>query len=206
MTNPNILFFILLPLIFSPNSEFLRFARGGKRRVHIPDDLHDVIDDEEDDDWKQWGKKSTPAFEGPHPSELEHMDMWQIQDLMMKQKTGPVFGFVKLRLGVHRTKDMVAEMAMKWTKVFRTGSVDIRFTGVDTNTIMFTLQNGRQSMELKEFILEEEEAYEIKIGDNIFRRPGDPPFEELVLKLQNEKDNVNETTASKVDEHQKEEL
>ncbi|WCJ22770.1 hypothetical protein M5689_004839 [Euphorbia peplus] len=200
MAHPNILIFILLPLIFSPSFEFLRFARGGKRKVHISDDLHDVVDDEEDEAWKQWGKKSKASFDGPQPSELENMDIRQIQDVMMSQQTGLVFGFVKLQLDARRTKDMVAEIAMKWTKVLRTGAVDIRFTGVDTSTIMFTLQNGRQSLELREFILNEPEAYEIKIGDNIFRRPGDPPFEELFEKLQSGKDN------SKVDEHLKEEL
>lgn len=40
-------------------------------------------------------------------------------------------------------------------------------------------------MQLKEFILNEaEEAYEVKIGDQVFRRPGDPPLEDV---LRNEK-------------------
>lgn len=41
-------------------------------------------------------------------------------------------------------------------------------------------------LQLKEFLLEHEEAYEIKIGDQLFRRPGDPPFEEVFEKFQNE--------------------
>ncbi|CAL9007306.1 unnamed protein product, partial [Prunus brigantina] len=42
----------------------------------------------------------------------------------------------------------------------------------------------------EEFVLNQPEAYEIKIGDQVFRRPGDPPLEEVVEKLQNEKKRV----------------
>lgn len=41
--------------------------------------------------------------------------------------------------------------------------------------------------QLKEFILNEPEAYEVKIGDQVFRRPGDPPLEEVIEMLRNEK-------------------
>lgn len=36
---------------------------------------------------------------------------------------------------------MVAEFAMKWTHVLRTGAVGVRFMGVDLNTIMFNLES-----------------------------------------------------------------
>lgn len=36
---------------------------------------------------------------------------------------------------------MVAELAMKWTQVLRTGAVGIRFMGVDLNTIMFNMES-----------------------------------------------------------------
>lgn len=36
-------------------------------------------------------------------------------------------------------------------------------------------------------MLDQEEAYEIKLGDQAFRRPGDPPLEEVVEKLHEEK-------------------
>ena len=54
--------------------------------------------------------------------------------------------------------------------------------------------------QLKEFILEQPDAYEVKIGDYIYRRPGDPPLEEVIEKLQSEKgDSPNS-------EHEKDEL
>lgn len=88
-----LLFFLLLSL----NSYF---ALAGKRTVHIPDELDDVFDDEEDDAWKEWGKKSPPSFA---PSDFTKLDDSQIQEEMMKRHTGPVIGFVKLQFGVRRT-------------------------------------------------------------------------------------------------------
>lgn len=43
------------------------------------------------------------------------------------------------------------------------------------------------SLQLKEFLLDQPEAYEIKIGDQAFRRPGDPPLEEVLEMLHKEK-------------------
>jgi len=43
--------------------------------------------------------------------------------------------------------------------------------------------------QLKEFILSQAEAYEFKIGDQVFRRPGDPPLDQVLEKLQKEKSN-----------------
>lgn len=45
--------------------------------------------------------------------------------------------------------------------------------------------------QLKKFLLEQEEAYEINIGDQLFRRPGDPPFDE-VLEIEEEKSRHSE--------------
>lgn len=100
-----LLLILVLPLIFTKNGEFVRFAEGGKRRIHITDDLDDVVDDEEDEAWKEWGKKSTPSsdFDLP-PNDLSKMELSEIQSEMMKRHSGPVFGFVKLRLGVKRTQ------------------------------------------------------------------------------------------------------
>ncbi|XP_050203551.1 uncharacterized protein LOC126653656 [Mercurialis annua] len=213
MANHNILIslLLLLHLIFvSYDGHFFRLAEGGKRRIHITDDVDDVIDDEEDEAWKEWGKKSTASSDNddPPPSDLSNMDIAQIQELMTKQHhSGPVFGFVKLRLGVRRTPDMVTGIALKWTKVLRTGALEVKFNGVDTSTIMFTMEKGRQAMELKEFILNQPEAYEIKIGDQIYRRPGDPPLEEVIEKLRSKEREADATTpSSKGEEHPKEEL
>ncbi|KAA8516066.1 hypothetical protein F0562_019245 [Nyssa sinensis] len=203
----SLLFLFLLAIILAQHSKTVRFAEGGKRRIHITDDLDDVVDDEEDEVWKEWGKKSTPSkpeFDPP-PLDFSNMELSEIQAEMMKRQSGPAYGFVKLQLGVRRTPEIVSEIAMKWTKLSRTGSIEVRFMGVDPSTIMFTMEKGQDYSELKEFVLNQPEAYEIKIGDQVFRRPGDPPLEEVVEKLQRER-NKSDDTSPLEDEDQKDEL
>lgn len=199
---------LLLTIILIGTSQFSQFAEGGgKRRIHITDDLADVIDDEEDEGWKQWGKKSSKSEFDPPPTDFSGMDLPQIQAEMMKRQFGPVFGFVKLRLGdVKRTPDMVSDIAMKWSKLSRTGAIETKFTGFDLGTIMLTMQRGQDSLELKEFVLNQPEAYEIKIGDQVFRRPGDPPFEEVLEKLRSNSEKTDNTSTVDDDGHQKDEL
>ncbi|PON92104.1 Mesoderm development candidate [Trema orientale] len=194
MTTPFSSLFPLLFLLLLLTSSLI-FAEG---KIHITDDLDDVVDDEEDESWKEWGKKSAPSShdDDPNPSDLNKMDMSQIQAEIAKRQSGPVFGFVKLRLGVKRTREMVSETAMQWTKVLKTGAVEAKFMGVDLSTIMFTMERGQDVSELKEFVFDQPEAYEVKIGDQVFRRPGDPPLEEVVEELQKKKKKTGPTTQS----------
>lgn len=200
LSQAHYLLLILFLTIVYENIRGVRFAAALNRRVHISDDLDDVIDEEEDEAWKEWGKQSTtsPEFDPP-PSDLAAMDPSQIQAEMMKRQSGPLFGFVKLRFGVRRSPDMVAEIAMKWTKILRTGAIETKFMGVDSSTVMFTMEKRRDAEELKEFLLNQPEAYEIKIGDQVFRRPGDPPLEEVLETLHSKTNEADK-------EHLKEEL
>ncbi|GAB4861724.1 hypothetical protein Ancab_036978 [Ancistrocladus abbreviatus] len=196
----------LILLHLTHTSRFIGLAdAGGKRRVNIPDDLDDVIDDEEDEEWKNWGKKSTPppSFDIP-PSDLDKMDISQIQAEMSKHQTGPVFGFVKLKLGVQRSPKSVSEIAMKWTKVLKTGGIELKFTGIDLSTIMFTMERGQDAEELKDFILEQPDAYEVKIGNQVFRRPGDPPLEEIIEMLHRDKDKADDASPMEHNGHREE--
>ncbi|KAL9315002.1 hypothetical protein ACSQ67_016003 [Phaseolus vulgaris] len=102
--------------------------------------------------------------------------------------------------------DMVAEFAMKWTYVLRTGAVGVRFMGVDPNTLMFNLESIKDLEELKEYVLDQPEAYEIKMGDQFFRRPGDPPLDEVIEKLNSEKTKADNTHTEEIDRNDKTEL
>lgn len=42
-------------------------------------------------------------------------------------------------------------------------------------------------LQVKDFVLSQDEAYEFKLGNAAFRRPGDPPLEAVLDKLQTEK-------------------
>ncbi|KAI3875565.1 hypothetical protein MKW92_037171 [Papaver armeniacum] len=192
-SSPCIIFiFVTLLVATQTVGNFIKVAEGGK--ISIPDELDDVIDDEEDEEWKNWGKKKPSKKEFDPPKlDLSNMEFSEIQSEMMKRHTGPSFGFVKLRLGGanRRTPDMVSEIAMKWSKVMKTGSIDVKFMGVDISTIMFTMEKGQDIMELIEFVLSQSEAYEVKIGDQVHRRPGDPPLEEVMEKIRSHKENAN---------------
>lgn len=43
---------------------------------------------------------------------------------------------------------MVAELAMKWTHVLRTGALGIKFMGVDLNTVMFNMESMKDLEEV----------------------------------------------------------
>ncbi|KAM3287474.1 putative protein isoform X1 [Capsicum chacoense] len=197
-----ILLYSLLLLIATETGNIYRFANGAQRTIQVSDDLDDVVDDEEDEAWREWGrKKSTSSDFVPPPRDFSKMSPSEIQAEMMKRQLGPVFGFVKLRVGTHRTTEKVTEIAMRWTKLARTGAIEAKFMSIDVSTIMFTMEKGQDSIELKEFLLGQPEAYEIKLGDQLFRRPGDPPFEEAFEKIQSEKSKVDHTSSKKKNRH-----
>jgi hypothetical protein len=78
----------------------------GAKRAPIPDDLRDVIDEEEDDEWRQY---RVPSSRGPGrgdgpPPDLSRMDPAALQAELLRGQTGPSFGFVKLRPGTTRSR------------------------------------------------------------------------------------------------------
>lgn len=82
---------------------FIRAAEG-KKRTSIPDDLANVVDEEEDEQWKEWGKtttkkSSTVDFDSPPLDyDFSKLNHDEIQNEMFKRFVGPAFGFIKLRL------------------------------------------------------------------------------------------------------------
>ncbi|KAL4562687.1 hypothetical protein LXL04_026717 [Taraxacum kok-saghyz] len=185
--NFRLLFFLLL-LIASGNIG----VGGTKKRVHIPDELDDVNDNEEDEAWIEWGQKKKMTVEefDPPPENFSDLDFSQMQNEVLKRQVGQAYGFVKLRLTDHRTPDMVSDIAAKWTQLARTGALGVTFMGFDITTVMFTLQNAQNTIEFRDFLLDQPEAYEIKMGDQFFRRPGDPPFDD-VKKVYGDKNKID---------------
>ncbi|KAG0454388.1 hypothetical protein HPP92_025692 [Vanilla planifolia] len=179
-------------------------AAAGNRRVSVPDDLSDVVDNEEDEEWKKWGQKATRSEDTLPPPDFSKMNPAEIQVEMMKRLTGPAFGFVKLKPDVSRSRDDVPMIAMRWSKVIKTGSVEARFMAIDRSTMMFTMERGQDLEEFKEFVLSQPEAYELKIGEQLFRRAGDPPFEEVIDRLNRMGDNLH--TREKEPRHVNDEL
>ena len=162
----------------------------GAKRAAIPDDLRDVVDDEEDEEWRHWGAGSG-ARDVPDrpPPDLSRMDPAALRAEILRGHGGPSLGFVKLRPGGGRAREEVAGIATRWSNVLRTGSVAAKFVAVDLGTLMFTMERGRDMRELKEFILGQPEAYEFKVGDQFFRRPGDPPLDQVIEMLRKQTKN-----------------
>ncbi|KAL3689253.1 hypothetical protein R1sor_015562 [Riccia sorocarpa] len=165
-------------------------VEAGKRRVHIPDDLADVVDNEEDDDWKQWGKPTTIRGSeiGPPPAFTDGMDVRDYQRELIKREFGPSMGFAKLRIDVPRELDEAPRIATKWADLLKTGSINCHIVAVDRSTIMFTIPNGQDALEVKDFVLSQPEAYEFRLGQSTFRRPGDPELEVVVERMKRERE------------------
>lgn len=99
MANPSMALFLLLTVAIGTGKLYQFAEGGGKRRIHITDDLDDVVDDEEDDSWREWGKtKSTAPDFDPPPEDFSNLDPSKMQEEMLKRQFGSVLGFVKLRL------------------------------------------------------------------------------------------------------------
>ncbi|CAI9288378.1 unnamed protein product [Lactuca saligna] len=194
MTNFCLPFFLVLLIVLGNSGVGVS---GTEKRVHISDDLDDVEENEEDEAWIEWGQKKKMTVEefDPPPENFSDMDFSQMQNEVLKRQVGQAYGFVKLRLADHRTPDMVSDIAVKWTQLARTGAIGVIFMEFDLSTVMFTLQNAQNSLEFKDFLLDQPEAYKIKMGDQFFRRPGDPPFDNLLKKIY-EEDNKMVATSS----------
>lgn len=97
-----ILLFLILPFLLSQNLKPVRHAEAAgprKRRIQVTNDLDDIVDSEEDDGWKEWGKKSTSSGD---ESDLRPSDLWKMSDAdiqaeMMNPHSGSSIGLVKLR-------------------------------------------------------------------------------------------------------------
>ena len=44
---------------------------------------------------------------------------------------------------------MITAISKQWSKIARTGAIDVKFMGVDVSTIMFTLEKGQDTLEVR---------------------------------------------------------
>uniref|UniRef100_A0A7S0N8F7 Mesoderm development candidate 2 n=1 Tax=Pyramimonas obovata TaxID=1411642 RepID=A0A7S0N8F7_9CHLO len=151
---------------------------GLKKRISIPDDLSDVVDDEEDEEWQDWGrrKKKEPEVEQEAPFEIGNGPI-DVKKLMNQQAKGPQLTFARLRPDPTRTKEEVDEIGAKWSALLRTGGMSDQVYAIDEGTILISIVDGIYMDEIKEFVLSMDEAYEFEWKNQKFRRPGDPPLE-----------------------------
>lgn len=172
-------------------------VQAAVRKVRITDKLDDVVDDEEDEQWRAWGTakpKARPVFDPP-PDFAPGMDLGEYRTEMVKRSMGTAMGFVKLRLDVRREPEEVSRIAKKWTELLKAGTIDVKVMAVDRNTVMVTVAEGEDVLEVRDFVLSQPEAYEFKLGEHAFRRPGDPPLDVVVERLRQERDGMSSSSA-----------
>ncbi|CAI5506555.1 unnamed protein product [Closterium sp. Naga37s-1] len=93
----------------------------------------------------------------------------------------PSFIFVKLRHDAgSRTLEDVQQLATRWQAGMTEGKIAANVYPLDSDTLHIALLTTAAASKVKEFVLEQEEAYELLVGDDVVRRPGDPPLESLV--------------------------
>lgn len=155
-------------------------ARAGasltRPRLKVPTDLSDVEDDEEDDAWREWGQPKVPK----DVYKDGRVDFGAVQKMAAYRMKGPAWGFIRLQYDRHRTREKVVQLGHAWTGLMLTAHVKAKFFVLDTNTLYVRLEDERQIEEVVEFVLEQEDGYEVKVGDRFFRQPGDPPSTEVV--------------------------
>eukprot|EP00245_Coleochaete_scutata_P005611 TRINITY_DN19273_c0_g1_i1.p1 TRINITY_DN19273_c0_g1~~TRINITY_DN19273_c0_g1_i1.p1 ORF type:complete len:211 (+),score=55.48 TRINITY_DN19273_c0_g1_i1:89-721(+) len=170
--------FLLSPFLDGQGTSLV-FA---KPKIHISDDLHDVVDSEEDEEWKEWGKPKRTI----DPTEVDRLNAMSSEDAVnhLKSKgpdSGPTMVFVKLRMD-GRSPEGTSEIVVRWRNLLKTGGIGASIFPVDQNTLLLNLEFGQDVDELKDFVLSQDDAYEIKIGENTHRREGDLSMEELAKK------------------------
>jgi len=172
---------LLVSLIFV--SHIAQEVNALKRRAKsIPDDLSDVVDDEEDEEWKNWGKKKEPVEDKEDIGFEIGNGPIDVSKLMNKQASGPQLAFARLRPDPKRTKEDVDEIGSIWSALLRTGGMADQIYAIDEGTILISILDGKYMDEIKSFVLSRDEAYEFEWKNNKTRRPGDPPLESLSPK------------------------
>eukprot|EP00898_Chlorokybus_atmophyticus_P001170 jgi/Chlat1/2053/Chrsp17S02526 len=138
------------------------FADAHRRRIHVTDDLSEVVDDEEDEDFKAWGATKPK----PEPEPMDITNMMQMGDdgkpdisaMLAAQQQGPAMGFVKLKPGTTKRQSDLEQLAAKWDTLIRSGMIQPKFYPIEENTILITVESGKELLEVRQFILEQPEV------------------------------------------------
>lgn len=151
-------------------------------RVHIPDDLDGVVDDEEDEDFAAWGRQrvkddGSSSADGPQAMDVDEGGQIDVSKLMKKQASGPQLTFARLKPDPtgKRTIDDVNALGAKWASLLRSGGMSEKVYGIDENTVLMSLMDGAAMDEVREFLWMQEEVEEFEWNQQVWRRGSDQP-------------------------------
>ena len=177
------LLFLLLLLLLSLLLATPTLVRA-KPRPKIPDNLDNVWDDEEDDDFKSWGEEKfgrqpvDGADDAPLFDANGQMDPKSLAKLQERSRAGPQLTFVKLHpdpVAGPRSIDEVNVIGERWATLMRSGGVSDRVYGIDTDTMLVQLKDGRYMDELREFLWMQEEVREFEWNSKRWLKGNDEP-------------------------------
>lgn len=93
---------------------------------------------------------------------------------------GAQLAFVKLTPKSGRSKADVEALASKWTQLLRLGAESHKVYAVDKELIIIQIDGSDQIEEVKNFILQQDEAYEFEWNKQAFRKTAeDVPYDQL---------------------------
>jgi len=151
-----------------------------KRSVHIPDDLSDTVDSEEDDDFAAWGRpkvKEDAAGGADGGIPMDAGGKVDVKKLLKKQASGPQLTFARLVPDPTGTRTLadVNALGAKWAALLRSGGMSEKVYGIDENTVLMSLTDGVFMEEVREFLWLQDEVDEFEWNSQVWRRGSDQP-------------------------------
>ncbi|GBG69167.1 hypothetical protein CBR_g3867 [Chara braunii] len=149
-----------LAVVFCQFSLFLS-VMVAKPHVRIPDNLEDVVDDEEDEEWRRWGRfKSYPPKNDPDT--LVDFSGMGANEVVRSSRPRGAICFAKLREGAFATKEETRAAGTRWSDVMLSGGLYHKSYVVDENTVAFTPEDTDMVDEMKRFLLLQPEISEFQ--------------------------------------------
>ena len=93
--------------------------------------------------------------------------------IAMKQSSGPQLCFARLRPDPSRTQKQVDEIGGRWAALLKTGGLSETTYAIDDTTILISVTDGKDLVEVKDFVLSRDEADEFEWNQQRFRREGE---------------------------------
>ena len=162
-------------------------AARAKRGVRIPDALDDVMDDEEDADFRDWGaagRRSTrgaepgPSDESPSPEDglpTKPDGSPDVDAILASQNRGPQLTFARLRPDPNRVKADVDALGVKWASLLRSGGMSESVYAIDVDTILVNVKDGSNMAEVREFLWMQDEVESHEWKNQIWPKGSDAP-------------------------------
>ncbi|CAF0798663.1 unnamed protein product [Adineta steineri] len=131
------------------------------------------IDDEDDDDDEEGKRQLSPAKQGP----LVGTDPDKLFATMKKGQTTMIFAIVTGK----PTKRETTQIADIWWTALRNALFDVHRYVVDTDRILFLVQDGSIAYDIKEYLIKQLRCLEVVIDNQSFQGRGSK-IQNLFLK------------------------